>query len=64
MGDLNEISNKVNFHHGWEANQNPPPMVEFNPNGWPNWPEQEGDVMGENELAENAANNAILQHLE
>lgn len=67
VGDLNEIQQN-NIDHGWEPNQNPRPVVQFNAQGWENWPEQGLGVVEENELAqvENLADsvvaNAVMQH--
>lgn len=68
VGVSNEV-NQINIDHGWEPNQNPPPVAQFNPNDWPAWPEQEGEVVDENELAQvqqlaaDAVVNAMQQQL-
>lgn len=64
---MNEIQQN-NIDQGWEPNQNPPPVVQFNAQDWENWPEQGEGIVDENELAqvENFANavvaNAVMKH--
>lgn len=59
--------NQANLYVGWEPNQNPPPVVQFNTNGWNAWPNQEGELAADElaavqNLAEQVVINAMAQH--
>lgn len=67
MEDLNE-GHQNNVDQGWDPNQNPPPVVQFNAQRWENWPVQGEEIVDENNVAqvENLVDavvaNVMMQH--
>jgi hypothetical protein len=70
VGDLQEVR-QANLDHGWQI---PSPPHAAQNDGWDEWPQQEGELVGDNELnlvnnlanqvVVNAVENGLMQHPE